>query len=92
MDNKTIKGWLSIYSDLMDADNRNIQDFIDMHADKLGDIPWTTKAQVVYMILATCVDDHEFRKSFQNWFEQFSGTRTCMNCTYHRLINSKTKK
>ena len=80
MDNKTIEGWLSIYSDLMDANNRYIQDFIDFHKDNLGQKQGMTKAQVVYMILATCVNDIELRKSLQDWFGQFSGAQICLNC------------
>ncbi len=80
MDNKTLEGWLSIYSDLMDANNRYIQDFIDFHKDNLGQKQWMTKAQVVYMILATCVNDIELRKSLQDWFGQFSGAQICLNC------------
>ena len=80
MDNKTLKGWLSICSDLMDADNQNIQDFIDFHKDKLGQIKWMTKAQVVYKILETCVNDIELRKILPDWFGQFSRAQICLNC------------
>ena len=75
-----IKGWLSLYSSLMNEDNRNIQDFMDEHKDKLGYIKWRNKPQVVFQILSECVDDLNLRKSLQIWFGQLDGAQVCECC------------
>ena len=75
-----IKGWLSLHSSLMNEDNRNIQDFMDEHKDKLGYIKWRNKPQVVFQILSECVDDLNLRKSLQIWFGQLDGAQVCECC------------
>ena len=80
MNNEEIKGWLSIHSSLMNEDNRNIQDFLDEHKEKLGCIKWYNKPQVVFQILSECVDDINLRKSLQAWFGQFDGAQICECC------------
>ena len=80
MNSAEIKGWLSIHSSLMNEDNRNIQDFIDEHKEKLGHIKWFDKPQVVFQILAECVGDANLRKALQTWFGQFDGAQICECC------------
>ena len=43
MNSEEIKGWLSIHSSLMNEDNRVIQDFMDEHKEKLGEVKWYNK-------------------------------------------------
>ncbi len=82
MNNKELQGWLSIFSELMNRDNQEIQDFIDEHKDKLNHVTsmWPNKAEVIYHILMVCIESMELRKSLQKWFGQFEGAQVCLHC------------
>ena len=80
MNSEEIKGWLSIHSSLMNEDNRVIQDFMDEHKEKLGEVKWYNKAHVVFRLLSKCVGDMSLRKSLQEWFGQFDGAQICESC------------
>lgn len=82
MNNKELQGWLSIFSDLMNRDNQEIQDFIMENKDKLNHTEnlWPNKAEVIYFILVGCIESIELRKSLQEWFGQFEGAQICQNC------------
>lgn len=80
MDNKEVIGWIHIQKALMNESEENIQEFINIHKDKLSSVYWHDKAQVVAGILALCVDDIELRKSLQIWFGQFENAQICECC------------